>query len=69
MTTIEQLRQDVQQYRAEEIQTVEALRNSIAPVWVAAYGSIEGRDANGIAFDTFIATVLDALPIASSKAN
>jgi hypothetical protein len=69
MDTAEKVSLQVQQYHAEEMQTVKALRSSIAPVWVAAYGSLDGRDANGTTFDTFIAAVLDALPIQKGEAD
>ena len=67
MTEIVQLMRQVKQYRAEEMKTAEALRISLAPVWSDAYGSVQARDSDGMNFESFIATVLDALPMGKGK--
>ena len=67
MADIEQLMRQVEQYRVEEMKIVEALRISLAPVWIDAYGSMQAHDSDGLNFESFIATVLDALPMRKDK--
>ena len=64
---MEYLMRQVEQHRVEEMKTVESLRISLAPVWSDAYGSVQACDSDGLNFESFIATVLDALPMGEGK--